>query len=236
VKPIVVDGSTSAVAWTKAARLVLRDGPLHHVIINIARPLKTSELNASQYDPRTIKRTVSGLSDVANTIFPPQTKRWKDRLKFYEHYRRIYERGALRSPYAWGTYFQRLLNFGESGVNQLESMIAALKWTNNYRGAIVAHLSSPETDALRPLGAPCLQYIELCAQHDGSVDLFACYRSHDYFEKALGNFIGLSRLLNFLCRHASRKPGRLVCHSVYAFVGPSAPRRALKNLLSTGAV
>jgi hypothetical protein len=49
------------------------------------------------------------------------------------------------------------------------------------------------------------------------LELVAVYRNHDYFNKALGNFIGLSRLLGFIARETNRRPTRLVCHSVRAY-------------------
>ena len=48
------------------------------------------------------------------------------------------------------------------------------------------------------------------------VHLTAVYRSQYFVDKALGNLLGLSNLLFFVCRQASLKPGTLVCHATYA--------------------
>ena len=53
------------------------------------------------------------------------------------------------------------------------------------------------------------------------------YRSHDFINKALGNFVGLTRLLEFVCFHTGRRPGRLVCHSIRAFVDSRADATAI---------
>jgi thymidylate synthase len=52
-----------------------------------------------------------------------------------------------------------------------------------------------------------------------TLSLAAVYRSHDYVLKALGNFIGLSRLLNYVCSKTGHSVGTLTCLSAYAFLG-----------------
>jgi thymidylate synthase len=84
------------------------------------------------------------------------------------------------------------------------------------RAAFVVHLSSTELDNPRPLGAPCWQYAQFIRNSDSELSLSALYRSHDYFQKALGNFIGLTRLLKFVCYHSGMQPGTLTCFSTYA--------------------
>jgi thymidylate synthase len=46
----------------------------------------------------------------------------------------------------------------------------------------------------------------------------AVYRAHDYFGKALGNLVGLSRLLTFVGAQTNHEIGTLTCHSTYAFI------------------
>jgi len=58
----------------------------------------------------------------------------------------------------------------------------------------------------------------LC-HRDGTIDLFAVYRNQDYFNKALGNFVGLADLLNFVCQQSGRRPGKLICNAAHAFNG-----------------
>ena len=62
-----------------------------------------------------------------------------------------------------------------------------------------------------------------------TLSLAAVYRSHDYFHKALGNFVGLSRLLSYVCSKTGHAVGTLTCHSAYAFLG--AKRTATAKLL-----
>jgi thymidylate synthase len=97
--------------------------------------------------------------NVANTIFPKKTfLNSKSRDDFYARYLRAHSRASQKR---WGTYFERLISFGDSEVNQLENVIVALStWKLTYRAAMNVHLSSADIDPLKPLGSPCLQYIQ----------------------------------------------------------------------------
>ena len=128
-----------------------------------------------------------------------------------------------------GTYFQRLVDFDGSGVNQLEGAIAAIcNWKNTPKSALCFHLSAPCVDAFRPLGAPCLQAIQLHV-HDHQIDASVFYRNHDYFNKALGNFIGLARLLTFISDETERRVGRLACYSTHAYL--SRPKNLVEGMI-----
>lgn len=49
------------------------------------------------------------------------------------------------------------------------------------------------------------------------LDLVVVYRNHDFFNKALGNFIALGQLLRFIAVESGKTPGNLICHSVHAY-------------------
>jgi thymidylate synthase len=89
-------------------------------------------------------------------------------------------------------------------------------WKTNSRAAFALHLSSADLDNPRPRGGPCLQYVQFIRNGERELSLSAVYRSHDYFQKALGNFVGLTRLLKFVCHHSGMQPGTLTCLSTYA--------------------
>lgn len=133
---------------------------------------------------------------------------------YQAHYRR------LRRPGLWGTYFHRLIDFEGNGVtNPLETAIQKLRsWPKRAQTGMLFHLSAPTLDSLRPRNGPCLQYIQILWGPDGTLDLAAVYRNHDYSCKALGNFIGLGQLLRFICNEANKVPGNLVVHSMHAYL------------------
>ncbi len=66
------------------------------------------------------------------------------------------------------------------------------------------------------LGGPCLSHLSFKLRPGGIISLTAFYRSHYYIERALGNFIGLANLLNFVAKEANLTAGPLACVSSYA--------------------
>lgn len=231
---IEVYGDDCLQAWRCAvARLLAERRKAHNLFVLVNRPNRIEPSWLQAYDPRTVIGSAESLSNVANTIFPERAwtravrKGW-DRTQFYDRYKQIYQRGKrigwnrFRNRTAWGTYFLRLTDFGAQHVNQLDDAIKALtSWGINHRAAVTFHLCDPNTDKYRPSGGPCWHFGELSAREDRILDFTAVYRSHDYFQKALGNFIGLSRLLCFICDQTGKTPGTLCCHSVYAWTGTS---------------
>jgi thymidylate synthase len=181
----------------------------------------------AKIDPRTVAASGENPNDVANTIFPLRTWRnARSRDDLYSRYRRAHQRGGNKR---WGTYFLRLTSFGDKGINQLECGITVLNnWKNDPGTAIVFHLSSADTDKPKPIGSPCLQLIQLQAR-GGLIDMSAIYRNHDYFNKTLPNLIGLSRLLNFICRETGRQAGTLTCLSGHAY--SNSTKLQLKRLI-----
>ena len=157
------------------------------------------------------------LSVVAKVLFPGLTRRkGEDRLTYYGRCATLLQRALNQNRLhsGWGsTYFQRLLSL-DGSENQIERAIHVLStWQVRAEASIVAHTSCPRLDRLRKRGSPCLQYIEVLWRRDGVLDLVAVYRNHDFLNKALGNFLGLGRLLNFIATESGKTPGRLVCHS-----------------------
>jgi thymidylate synthase len=221
-------------AWASATKLLVQEGDRFNLTVHVAEPAGTDENEVSQFCPKRVDPIVSkSLYDVANTIFPaPRSEEFASPEDFFRHYLRVYERGQRRHRSSWGCYFLRLISFGASKENQLGKIIQGLsEWKTRPRAAFVLHLSSTETDNPRPLGAPCWQYGQFIRNGDSTLSLVVVYRSHDYFEKALGNFVGLSRLLRFVCQHAKMEPGTLTCLSTYATLqGNQAKARRLLGL------
>lgn len=187
-----------------------------NMVVTINDPTHFDDAWLARFDPRATRPKGDWIRDVINTIYPQKTRQNSaTREEFYERYKKAHRRARSRR---WGTYFGRLISFGEKGTNQIERVISALNnWQNTPHAALTVHLSSSDTDALKPLGAPCWHFGEFICPDRHTVELVVVYRNHDYFNKALGNFIGLSRLLQFVCEETGRKPGRLVCHSVRAY-------------------
>jgi len=220
-------------AWRKTAKLIVDQGNRFNVTVHIKKPADFDEKEIESLDPRGTDANAKSVFDVANTIFPRGRRHESDAVPvFLQHYGAVYQRGHSRTPHAWGTYFQRLLNFGDGGKNQLLKTIDCMNdWKAKPRAAFGLHLSGAHLDNPRPLGAPCWQYGQFIRTEDSVLSLSVMYRSHDYFQMALGNFLGLTRLLCFVCHHTKQTPGTLTCLSTYAHLG--GKKAATKALLSS---
>ncbi len=65
------------------------------------------------------------------------------------------------------------------------------------------------------MGFPCLSHISLVLSK-GRLNMTALYRNQHFIRKAYGNYLGLSRLLRFICREVGCEPGTLVCIAAHA--------------------
>lgn len=229
---VSVDGDTCVDAWRNAVRVLMGEhAEIYNLLVTIARPTYFDPIWMSTFNPASARPGSDQIRGVANTIFPKKLARFSaTRSQLYQKYARAIRLGKLighntaRNRSAWGTYFGRLINFGRSNKNQLEQAIMALqKWPKRQKAAITFHLTSAETDGYRTRGGPCWQFAEINYREGNTLDLIVIYRNHDYFNKALGNFIGLGQLLEFICSQTRKRPGRIVCHSVRAYYDVAIP-------------
>ncbi len=210
-------------AWKLGAKAILDNGDLDNLSVTVRTPLALTPDTLQRWTPQAVVPLADDVHAVANTIFPAAlAARCANRAELFTRYFAIIDRlrarpGGFR---AWGTYFERLTRFGDTRVNQLDRVIVKLNtWPNASRTGLVFHLSSPETDAPRTRGGPCWHFGELLCHRNGTIDLLAVYRNQDYFNKALGNFLGLGQLLEFVCQQSGHAPGKLICNAAHAFNG-----------------
>jgi len=132
-----------------------------------------------------------------------------------------------------GTYFGRMVSWpgkAAGGPNQLADRIRALRSeqraghqrNNTLDMDIAADSQEPlrgvqiyaATDRRRR-GFPCLTHVDLTL-HDGRLHCLAVYRHQYFIEKAYGNILGLSAMLQFLCQQSGYALGELVVHATMA--------------------
>lgn len=136
-----------------------------------------------------------------------------------------------------GTYFGRMITWPgkqAGGVNQLADRVGALRRehkagrkTNNTLDVDLAADAEAGADGVlrglqvyaatdrRTRSFPCLTHIDLTLFR-GRLHCLAVYRHQYLIEKAYGNMVGLSGLLQFLCQHSGFEPGELVVHATMA--------------------
>lgn len=131
------------------------------------------------------------------------------------------------------TYFERLTgawinrkgNKETISQNRLLEAIGKInQWDRNAEAVFYIH-TNIETDAFRPLGSPCLQYVQLRVYGDKYLSIVGLYRAHDYVHKALGNFVGL----NDLGRFVADKTGRIFTGADVVSLRPFIDRKSQAN-------
>ena len=129
-----------------------------------------------------------------------------------------------------GTYFSRMISWpgkDRGGTNQLARVIDRLRRVrcngNATENTIDVDLSADCLDEAnllegaqtcaandrRTRGFPCLVHLDFSLLN-GELNCAAIYRHHYLIEKAYGNFVGLSRLMQFLCQQSGSQMGELV--------------------------
>lgn len=219
-----VVGATALEAWRQGVQAVLAEGEIFNLFTTVEQPTVFDTAWLQAHSPRRRGLGTDDLREVIKTIFPYDlAQRLPDRQSLYSEYLLRHERAMafVRNRGTWGTYFERLVRFPDHpDTNQLETVISKLRsWQRRSGTSLVFHLSTPARDTPRTRGGPCWQFGEIVWHPGDRLDLVVVYRNHDFFNKALGNFIGLGQLLIFICAASGKTPGRLLCHSVHAYNG-----------------
>lgn len=218
---MIFRGSDVAAAWLDGIQHLIAcpGGSLPWAVTEIADPSLEEAEWFRRYNPGSVIAGAPNYRTIARMLFPapmltsslPRPVRYEQELRRFQNLRRA----GMRFSNWSSTYFERLTNFPATQQNQLETIIQKLRsWPVRPRAALYAHIESPSTTKLRTRGGPCLQYIQVGFDAGAGLNLTALYRSHDYVEKAFGNFVGLTRCLRFLCQEADKPIGKVRCISI----------------------
>ena len=172
------------------------------------------------------------IENVAHTIFPQQI--WNlcknDREQLYKIYKNVFNRykEMNKKDNQRGSYFDRLTQYGRGQLNgnQLEWIINQYNQRNNVRRSMLqASIFDPARDHLpiAQLQFPCLQQISFVPTDNGLI-LNAFYATQQLFDKAYGNYLGLSRLGAFMASQINMK-----LHAINISIGVAKLERITKN-------
>lgn len=180
---------------------------------------------------------------VASTIFPASMLRGRvDREDFYRRYLELLPRLRMQAGNGKGTYFGRLIEYPATAdvrrgatMNQVEGVILKLQTQIrsgrakqfNYQAQVFA----PGRDDTSPMGFPCLSFLSFQIFRD-RLCLMAVYRNHYYFQRALGNFIGLARLQKFIASEAGIEQGSLTVHACHGEIDVLGKRKTEQLILA----
>lgn len=223
-RSFTIEEDSLSVAWAKAFLLVVEKGEVSPLTVVIrgfteGQPLEVQSVRLLLDDA--LGADAKGLScnEVANTIFPGSL--WNpdaDRQQLYERYRRIMPRVLKDHRNRYGVYFQRLIAYGydaaySGGVNQLEHIIQTWHGGNHRRSALQAAIFDPTKDHTnqRMRGFPCLQQVAFAPQGTDGLMVTGLYATQYIFERAYGNYLGLSRLGRFMAQEMGRQLTQVNC-------------------------
>jgi hypothetical protein len=242
---VAIRESTLSEGWLAALEhLVACDGKDVGVSITISNPFD-EHLSVREVLDTFLKahldEKVQMSVTVANTLFPQALYSGHGdaaRSRLYEYYQTNWQVIQRHKNNERGTYFLRLIKYPtEKGTfNQLEDVVVRLRrqlsLNNPKHTGYELNVYVPGRDR-RLMGFPCLSHISL-ALNQRRLYLTALYRNQHFLRKAYGNYMGLCRLLAFLCREVGCEPGCLVCIASHADAEISDVRggkRAIVTLL-----
>jgi hypothetical protein len=218
--PLTIDDNNLSRGWSTLLLTVMNGGgteiaPLIFSLTGFAND------GAAQEDPVVRQALDSLLSskgrldveDVAFTIFPQRL--WEmsrgDRSKLFKLYRATFPRWQAmnRRANGRGLYFERLVMYGRGPCdgNQLEWILSQRDSRPGVRRSMLqATTFDPGRDhiASAQLGFPCLQHVSFEPTSVGLV-MNAFYATQQIFDKAYGNYLGLSQLGAFMA-HEMKTP------------------------------
>lgn len=211
--PLVIDETNLSRAW---AQLVLR------VLDNAGTEVAPLILSLSGFAPNgaidedyNVRRALDDLlkskgrfeiDKVAFAIFPQRI--WLisrgDRNRFFDIYRKNFLRWQAlnRAANGRGMYFERMTMYGRGphNGNQLEWILSQFNSRKGVRRSMFQVTTfDPGRDhvSTAQLGFPCLQQVSFVPTESGLVTN-AFYATQQIFDKAYGNYLGLSQLGAFM--------------------------------------
>ena len=222
--PIVIDDTNLSRAWARLLLQVL-DGagtevaPLVLSLSGFARNGQAAEDPSVRraLDQLLMRKGRIKVENVAFTIFPQRL--WEmsrgDRSRFFVLYRQTFPRWQAmnRRANGRGLYFERMVMYGRGPCdgNQLEWILSQFNARKGVRRSMLqATTFDPDRDhvASAQLGFPCLQQVSFEPTAIGLVTN-AFYATQQIFDKAYGNYLGLTQLSAFMAQEMGMQFSRL---------------------------
>lgn len=134
-----------------------------------------------------------------------------------------------------------MINFGSNpddvaraGENQIQKLLEI--WQNNphiAQSVLQLAIRDPSRDLThnpRPF-FPCLQQVSFAYDPEGGMSVTGYYPSQYIFDRAYGNYLGLSHLGYFIAREMKKKLVRVNCITANPLIGGAPQKGALQKLL-----
>ncbi|GAA1021375.1 hypothetical protein Aple_060320 [Acrocarpospora pleiomorpha] len=252
----MIHGTTLSDAWLNTVRAV-DEAPartLYHLVTRIERPVEEVDEIRAAIDWLLGNDDYPPVDTVANTIFPAAiASTSSDHVELVERYTSMYPTlRRLHRNNRYGTYFGRIVAHPtpKGDNNQLAELIRRLNTELKTPGPKSARYemsisspgdAEPSAEAIHvysvgrdnsAMGFPCLSFCSFQLDHD-SLHLVAHYRRQHLIERGYGNYLGLGRLLEYVCAATRLRLGQLTVVAGVASVEPA--RYKIAELVSRAA-
>jgi hypothetical protein len=222
--PVVIDDTSLSRAWARLLLQVLNGAGTE--VAPLMMSLSGFDQNGTAAEEPAVRQALDRLlkrkgrlsvDDVAFTIFPQRL--WEmsrgDRTRLFSLYRTTFPRWQAmnRKANGRGLYFERMVMYGRGPCdgNQLEWILSQFNSRTGVRRSMLqATTFDPGRDhvASAQLGFPCLQQVSFEPTAAGLV-INAFYATQQIFDKAYGNYLGLTQLGAFMAREMDMSLARM---------------------------
>lgn len=253
---ISISSETCVEGWCKAVVELGKNGSAeaYNIIIEIQKPNLVTDKDLTliqEIDNLLKEKNKQPLHTVSQTIFPDGLYLKEGAEGFYTTYpEKVYPK--IKNG-RWGTYANRLvrwpvvegddINQVKNLVEKIKGMIASPRKFGNcyevgtHHPELDASLFDPETDRKARMGRQCLSHLSFKVDFKSDprrLILTALYRNHYYFERVLGNMLGLTKLMGFVATESSltnsitSPVGPLIIHSTHGQLESVGKKKCLE--------
>lgn len=235
--------TTIAEGWLQAMEHLMEcdGGKTFHLMLGISDPCALIPEFTALVDELAQEFGLSSTMENANAIWPHTLAPPSDSLEVIIDRMRKFAVPTIKmaNKKHSDSYIERLVAWrsrdGGSPVPQLEQLIARItkeKAGSQKSSVYEIPIFSPGLDA-GYMGFPCLSHLSFkldCVHR--LLHLTALYRNHHYIGHAYGNFVGLGRLMKFICRETGIAPGELLSVSTHADAELNRGKARIKNAMA----
>lgn len=218
--PILIEDNNLSTAWCKV---------LQHIVDNSGNEITPLVLTLSGFEELSLinkelnldlsRNGLDSIEIVSETIFPQSLYRYNenDRQKLFDSYlenvlprlKKIDKRNGS------GTYFERLIAFGDTKRNQLSIIIESLSSDSKIkrRSKLQASVFDPDKDHKNGVfqSFPCLQHVTFYKSETGGLVINSFYAMQYLYQRAYGNWLGLVNLGKFVASESGLELERFNC-------------------------
>jgi len=218
--PILINGNNLSTAWCDTLQTIVENSG--NEITPLILTLSGFEEDRKIKEELNKDLSISNLDSieiVSETIFPQSLYNYSgyDGQRLFETYLndvlpRIKKIDIRNSS---GTYFERLIAFGETKKNQLNIIIDSLREDSKIkrRSKSQAAIFDPNKDHKNGVfqSFPCLQHVTFYKSETGGLIINSFYAIQYLYQRAYGNWLGLINLGKFIGNETGLELERFNC-------------------------